>query len=273
MADTHAPARPPGVPDLPIRTRFGLLAWPMAMVLLSSVLFLAFIRLHFVGDSLPLIVALSAAYVVLAALWVMDRRRQIARTVHEAWWQVEMTRTEGGLTFRWTPHRMADLMPRLSPVLLIGLIPTIVAASQLPRLLERGWPAAGVAFLVCFIGIGLPSLMLLRFALFARQDPADRAAVEFHNGRVGLTAPFARRAWRLTPWPRRWLRWAHADLPAASLAGIRFDAASVTVTRRSRVGMGCVIRIPTPDTGQRRAIADWAARHNVPVAGDIDPRG
>ena len=261
------------VPDLPIRVRLALLTWPLAMLLLTSVLFLALIRLSTTGDSLPLIGLVALGYAGLAALWFADRRRRVASARKTEWWHVTSEQGPGQLTLHWTPRDLPDLMPRTPPAFLIGLLPTAAAASQFQRLLQPGWPASATAFLVFFVFIGLPSLMALKFALYARARPDEQAMVEFGPDGVRLQTPFVRRVWRFTIWPRPWLRWASIRLPATRLASIAFEPGAAIVTSRRRLLRHETIRVPTSEPDQRRAIADWAARHDIPVTGPIDGAG
>jgi len=241
------------------------------MLLLSSVLFLALIRLSTTGDSLPLIALLAVGYIALAGLWISDRRRRLAQARTTEWWQVTSDATAEHLVLRWTPRRLPDLMPRTPPAILIGLLPTAAAASQFERLLQPGWPASATAFLLFFVFIGLPSLMALKFALYARSQPNERAMVEFGPNGVRLETPFVRRVWRLTIWPRAWLRWSSITLPAAQVAEIAFGPGGATVTSHRRLLRHETIHIPTCDSAQRRAIADWAQYRGIHVTGAVDP--
>lgn len=264
--------RPDDVPDLPIRARLALLTWPLAMLLLTSVLFLALIRLSTTGDSLPLIGLIALGYAALAALWLADRRRRVARARNAEWWHVTSNEGHGRLALHWTPRDMADLMPRTPPAFLIGLLPTAAAASQFQRLLQPGWPASATAFLVFFVFIGLPALMALKFALYARARPDEQAMVEFGPDGVRLETPFVRRVWRLTIWPRTWLRWSSIRLPASRVASVAFEPGGAIITSRRRFLRHESIRVPATAPEQRRAIADWAGEHGIAVTGIADPR-
>lgn len=264
--------KPADLPDLPIRARLALQAWPLGILLLSAVLFLALIRLSNFGDAQWLIIAICAGFVGLSALWIADRKRKMATIARTDWWRVTCTEEPGSLTFSWTPQHLDDLMPRVSPVILIGLIPTAAAGSQLPRLLHPAWPTSATAFIIFFVFIGLPALMVLKMALYARKQPDEKATAVLDETGARLEAPFARRVWRLTPWPRRWLRWASVTLRTDRIGAVVNTASGVEITpRQTRLARAGAIRIPTRDPDQRRAIAAWAARHGITVTGKIAP--
>ncbi|MDJ1009312.1 MAG: hypothetical protein QNJ13_15965 [Paracoccaceae bacterium] len=266
-------ALPPDLPEMPIRRRIGLLRFPVSLVFLAALLALAFIRLSTAGDSLPLIVVLAASLVVIARLWRLARARQRAIFRRRAWWTVRLDEDGGGLSFSWEPVRLADLMPRIPPMAYAGLLPTAFAIGQLPQLLGSQLPVSANLFLIGFVFIAMPSIFLLRLALFAARTPETPATLRLDATGLRLEGPeLYRPGLRRYVVPDNWLRWGGLDLAPDRIAGVAIDPGGVVFRwhRRWARSPRC-LRLPTLNPTHRRAIAAWAAGHAIPVSGHASP--
>ncbi|MEL7027559.1 MAG: hypothetical protein AAGO57_10100, partial [Pseudomonadota bacterium] len=58
-------------------------------------------------------------------------------------------------------------------------------------------------------------------------------------------------------------------IKSRELAVVQFKSEGAFIARRSRRTKQQGFLIPTRDPDQRRAIADWAAAHDIPVTGEI----
>ena len=64
-------------------------------------------------------------------------------------------------------------------------------------------------------------------------------------------------------------RWSSVYMPSRKLAAVQFCVGGVAIAKKTRRAQRTGFVVPTRDPDQRRAIADWAASHDIPVTGDI----
>lgn len=265
---TSPPERPADLPDLPILLRFGLRTLFAAAICCATLGYLTAI-----GAESPLLIAQEAipAIAILASaalffVWfgaTQSAKRRMAKT---QWWKVNMKGTGSDLTFEWQPQKWEDLVPKrslmLNIFLFIGLLWVLGFAvsisvdpsnAAIARSAFIASPPHGTAFVVTVFSAGI--FLLSQSTCKARLKSDAR-----------FLAPPMVFTFRLFD---GFYRWSRVYIPSRKLAGVAFDRTGAVISRETRRNAQVGFTIPTRDPDQRRAIADWATSHNIPITGDI----
>ncbi|MEM9851042.1 MAG: hypothetical protein AAF761_03490 [Pseudomonadota bacterium] len=276
---TAPPQKPADLPDLPLRPRFarlGIIGFISTFVLLAiannvDLVFNSSDNRAFVNRFLVAIPLLIAALTWLGHFYHTNRDPHSDKSRSEKCWQVTMDVQKDGLAFRWEPQSWRDLSPSRGPVLWkpgfytlpfvyvpmlivgLGALHPVIPWVQ-PYFIWLGIAAFGAGLFV--FGMQTP--------FFAGIAPRACSSAHLSQGSVGYAGANICIAWGGP------IGLAGCEFLRIKTRSIRFEPDGVRVLAPSAfIAFSRDFRIPTRDPDQRRAIADWAALHNIPVTGDI----
>ncbi|MEL7106865.1 MAG: hypothetical protein AAGM21_13160 [Pseudomonadota bacterium] len=271
--------KPNDLPDLPLRPRFarlGILVFTVAFALIAlannaGLLPNSSDSRAFLNRFLVVVAVLIAVFTWLGQFYYTHRDTHADRTRREAWWQVTMKVQDDGLAFRWEPQSWRDLSPSRGPVLWKPWLYTLPFV-YLPILIVGLGALHPVIWWVqpYYIWLGIAAFGAGVF-VFGMQAPffagvAPRACSSAHlsQSSVGYVGADICMAWGGP------IGLAGCEFLRILTRGIRFAPDGVRVLAPSIfIIFSRDFTIPTRDPDQRRAIAQWAAAHNIPVTGDI----
>lgn len=177
-----------------------------------------------------------------------------------------MKGADSDLTFEWQPQRWEDLVPKRSLLLnvlvflgffwVLGFAFTVSGG---PGGATAG-PTAFIASLlngIAFVMMGFCAgvFLLSQSTCKARLKSDSRFMAPPMFFTFGMFDGFH--------------RWSSVYIPSRKLAGVAFDRSGAVISRKTGRTTRTGFTIPTRDPDQRRAIANWAANHNIPVTGDL----
>ena len=182
------------------------------------------------------------------------------------WWQVEMIGTSADLTLEWQPQLWDDLAPRPSAVLRAFQITACLFVLLLSLDSSFSTPGFFLSLSVFVASIAINgAYVIFVMATLAFLNSQGTCKARLKND-VRFTAPPFLYSFGLFD---NFYRWSSVYMPSRKLAAVQFSDGGVAIANKTRRDQRTGFVVPTRDPDQRRAIADWAANHDIPVTGDI----
>ncbi|MEL7461475.1 MAG: hypothetical protein AAFX45_14840 [Pseudomonadota bacterium] len=261
--------KPSDLPDLPILLRLGLATW-LAFIPLALAFAIACAQTSTTNVGPLKASALIALAIAVPFAGFLGSKILVARLTNAWQWRtIDMGATDGQLTFKWIPRRWADLTHRpisgfflLYAALLAILLSAVVSTNLLPftHALDQEIIILIYSGVTCTaVGLSVTATALFNFKSRSKVSLATKAA---------FRSPFGVYVWMSETFPAIF-RWGHITLWPRNLVAVEFTNTVVAFSGRHPLGWSRGFTIPTRDPEQRRAIAQWAAAHNIPVTGDI----